>query len=63
MIEGLNISSFGFTNPNVSGCSAITSALPLYEITKALSVEIMDLATKLESITSVLWYLLMILLF
>ena len=29
MIEGLKISNFGFTNPNVSGCSAITSALPL----------------------------------
>jgi hypothetical protein len=54
MIEGLNISSFGFTNPNVSGCSAITSALPLYEITKARSEEMIERAMKLESITNVL---------
>jgi hypothetical protein len=53
MIDGLNISNFGFTNPNVSGCSAIISALPLYEITNALSVLIILLAIKLESTTSV----------
>ena len=45
MIDGLKISKFGFTTPNVSGYSEIMSALPLYEITNALSVLIMLLAT------------------